>query len=221
MLKKILSYLFPITVHSEKSTVSKSIDVNWENGALVMDSKNTNYSYGNLQEFLKLGLKEIGFEKIKNMEHILVLGVAGASVVKTIINDIDYKGRITGVEIDANIITVANKYFNIHKIHQLEIVIDDAFEFVLKTKDQYDLIIIDLFQDTRIPSFVYENYFRDRVCFLLKNKGAILFNTILLDSKQNQLNETYITSFYKENFTIRTIPRVEKHNELILIERVD
>ena len=54
---------------------------------LVLDSKNTNYSYGSLQRILRLGLKNIGFDKIVPMDHILVLGVAGGSVIKTLVED--------------------------------------------------------------------------------------------------------------------------------------
>ncbi|WPR70678.1 fused MFS/spermidine synthase [Flavobacterium sp. NG2] len=219
MIKQILSYLIPIVLYKRKSKLSKSLEVLWNKGELVIDSENTNYSYGDLQRILKIGLLDIGFEKIVRMNHILVLGVAGGSVVKTLIEDIQFKGKITGVEIDPEIIKIANKYFNLKDISQLNIVIDDAFEFVLKTKDKYDLIIVDVFQDTQMPNFLYQNYFTDRICSLLNSKGYILFNTMLLDKKQNLLNETYISSFKKENFSIRAIPRVEKHNELIVIER--
>jgi spermidine synthase len=41
----------------------------------------------------------------------------------------------------------------LNEIQQLEIVIDDAFEFVLRTKEKYDLIVIDVFQDTKMPNF--------------------------------------------------------------------
>ena len=58
-------------------------------GKLILDSENTNYSYGNLQNILRLGLREIGFEKIKNMKEVLVLGVAGGSVVKTLVDEIN------------------------------------------------------------------------------------------------------------------------------------
>jgi hypothetical protein len=61
--------------------VSKSIEITWTNGELVLDSENTNYSYGSLQRILRLGLKSIGFDKIIKMNHVLILGVAG-SVVK-------------------------------------------------------------------------------------------------------------------------------------------
>ncbi|MES2239186.1 MAG: fused MFS/spermidine synthase [Bacteroidota bacterium] len=220
MLKRILSFFYPIKIHTQKSALSKSLEITWANGDLVLDSENTNYSYGSLQRILKLGLKNIGFAKIKQMESILVLGVAGGSVIKTLVDDIQFKGKITGVEIDAEIIDVANTYFKLNKIPKLEIIIDDAFEFVLKTKDKYDLIIVDIFQDTKMPNFLFESFFIDRICFLLKSKGFILFNTMLLNEAENLRNEKLITEFKKENFTIKSIPRVEKHNELIVIERL-
>ncbi|GEL11730.1 Spermine/spermidine synthase [Flavobacterium glycines] len=220
MLKRLLSYLYPIKIYSQKSDLSKSVEVTWANGDLVIDSLNTNYSYGSLQRILKLGLKNIGFAKIKKMESVLVLGVAGGSVIKTLIDDIGFSGKITGVEIDSEIVEIANRYFKLDKIPQLEIVIDDAFEFVLKTKDKYDLIIIDIFQDTKMPNFLFETFFIDRICFLLKSKGSILFNTMILNEADNLRNQKLISTFRKGNFLIKSIPRVEKHNELIVIEKL-
>jgi len=195
MIKKILSYFIPIKIHIAKSTISKSIEVTWANGELVMDSENTNYSYGSLQRILKLGLKTIGFNKIVEMDHILVLGVAGGSVIKTLVDEIKFNGKITGVEIDSDIIEIANKYFKLDEINQLQIIIDDAFEFVLKTKEKYDLIIIDVFQDTTMPNFLYERFFIDQICFLLQSKGVVLFNTMLLNEKHNYRNSKYISEF--------------------------
>lgn len=220
MLQKIFSYLIPIKIYQTKSLLSKSIEVTWANGELVLDSENTNYSYGSLQRVLRIGLKNIGFEKISAMENILVLGVAGGSVIKTLVDEIKYQGKITGVEIDSEIIKIANKYFNLDKIPQLDIIIEDAFEFVLKTKNKYDLIIIDLFQDIKMPNFLFETFFINRVCLLLRSRGFILFNTMILDETQNLRNKKYVSEFYKNNFRIRTIPRIEVHNELIVIEKL-
>jgi spermidine synthase len=220
MIEKILSYFIPIKIHTVKSEVSKAIEVTWTNGELVMDSENTNYSYGSLQRILRLGLKTIGFKKIVAMNHILVLGVAGGSVIKTLVDEIKFEGKITGVEIDPNIIKIANQYFNLDEIKQLDIIIDDAFEFVLKTKEKYDLIIIDVFQDTKMPNFLYETFFTDQVCFLLRSKGVVLFNTMLLNEKQNARNLKYITEFNNVDYNVKSIPRVERHNELIVIEKI-
>jgi len=220
MLKRLFSYFMPIIIYQKKSSVSKNIEVAWNNGQLVIDSKNTNYSYGSLQRVLRKGLKNIGFEKVKSMESILILGVAGGSVIKTIVDEIQYKGKITGVEIDGDIIQIANDHFQLNEVPNLNIIIDDAFEFVLKTKEMYDLIIIDIFQDTTMPNFLFEKFFMNRVGFLLNPHGYILFNTMILDDRQNHRNEKYLIEFNNKPFKVRKMPRIEHHNELIIIEKV-
>ncbi len=217
MFKKILSFLIPINIYKRKSSVSNSLEVTWANGELVLDSKNTNYSYGSLQRILRKGLKAIGFETINKMESILVLGVAGGSVIKTLVNEIKYKGKITGVEIDPEIIEIANTYFKLYKIPNLTIVIDDAFEFVLKTNETFDLIIIDIFQDTNMPNFLFEKFFIDRIGTLIKSGGYILFNTMLTKQSDNARNQKYRNEFDVSKFKTKAIPRVEQHNELIIV----
>ena len=220
MIQKYFSYLIPIKIFKKKSARSKMIEVTWANGELVLDSENTNYSYGSLQRILRYGLRNIGYKAILNMDHILLLGVAGGSVVKTLVDEIEYKGKITGVEIDSEMIQIANEYFNLNQIKQLEVIIDDAFEFVLKTKHQYNLIIIDVFEDTKMPNFLFERFFSERVCSLLKDQGFVLFNTMILDEAHNARNRKYIAEINSKLFSSKMLPRIEDHNELIIIEKV-
>ena len=220
MIQKIFSYIIPIKIFKKKSARSKTIEVTWANGELVLDSENTNYSYGSLQRILRYGLRNIGYEKINEMDHVLVLGVAGGSVIKTLVDEIEYKGKITGVEIDPDMIQIANQYFNLDQIKQLEIVIDDAFEFVLKTKNIYDLIIIDVFEDIKMPNFLFETFFTQRILLLLKDKGFVIFNTMILDEAHNVRNRKYISEINSKLFITKTLPRIEDHNELIIIEKV-
>ena len=219
MFKKLASFLIPINIYKRKSAVSTTLEVTWTNGELVLDSKNTNYSYGSLQRILRKGLKSIGFETIQKMESILVLGVAGGSVIKTLVNEIKYKGKITGVEIDSEIIEIANTYFKLNQIPNLTIIIDDAFEFVLKTNETFDLIIIDIFQDTNMPNFLFEKFFIDRIGSFLKPSGYILFNTMLTKESDTTRNQKYISEFDASKFITKAIPRAEQHNELIIVEK--
>ena len=218
MLKKLLSYFIPVTIFKQKSTISQSLEVTWTDGKLVLDSKNTNYSYGSLQRILRKGLKIIGFERINAMENILVLGVAGGSVIRTLVDEINFKGQITGVEIDAAIIEIANTYFHLNEIPNLDIIIDDAFEFVWKTKDQYDLIIIDIFQDTKMPDFLFETDFVNRIRFLLNSKGFVLFNTMLLNGPQKQINLEFVKHFDTQKYIVKKFNKMGETNELILVE---
>lgn len=219
MFQKLFSYLVPINIYKKKSDLSHSLEVTWNNGALVLDSKNTNYSYGSLQRILRKGLKYIGYERIKKFDSVLILGVAGGSVIKTLVEEINYKGKIIGIEIDRNIISIANKYFELDKIPNLEIIIEDAFEFVLRTKETYDLIIIDIFQDTTMPNFLFQDFFINHINKLLKVNGFILFNTMVLSEKDNERNTEYKSKF-NENYSLRLYPKVEVHNELFTIKKL-
>lgn len=219
MIRKLFSYFIPIKIHQKNSAVSKSLEVTWNNGELVLDSKSTNYSYGSLQRILRKGLKYIGFERIRNFENILVLGVAGGSVIKTLVDEIKFKGKITGVEIDSAVIDIANSYFELDKIPNLEIVIDDAFEYVLKTKLKYDLIIIDIFEDTTMPNFLFQDFFIQRINFLLNLNGFILFNTMVINTNDENRNQIYKSKFGGD-YSLRLYPKVEIHNELFTIKKL-
>ena len=219
MIKRLLSYILPVKIYQKKSEFSKNLEVTWNNGYLVLDSENTNYSFGSLQRVLKKGLKYIGYERINTFENILILGVAGGSVIETIKNDIKFKGKITGVEIDATAIEIANKYFGLNNYKNVEIIIEDAFEFVLKTKEKYDLIVIDIFQDTTMPNFLFEDFFINRINFLLKVNGFILFNTMVLDYQDRRRNATYKSKF-DSNYSVRLYPKIEVHNELFTIKKL-
>ena len=219
MIAKFFSYFLPINVIKRKSSISNSLEVTWNNGELVLDSKNTNYSYGSLQRILKKGLKYIGYDRIRKFESVLVLGVAGGSVIKTLVDEVKFKGKITGVELDPEIVEIANTYFKLNEIKNLELVVQDAFEFVLKTKEHYDLIIIDVFQDTTMPNFLFEDYFINRINFLLKVNGFILFNTMVINENNRVRNVDYKKKF-GGNYSLRMYPKVEVHNELFTIKKL-
>lgn len=219
MLKKFLSYFVPVNIVKKQSDISHNLEITYNNGQLVLDSKNTNYSYGSLQRILRKGLKYIGFERIKGFKNILILGVAGGSVIKTIVDEIGYNGAITGVEIDPKVIDIANTYFGLDKIKNLEIVICDAFEFVLKSKNKYDLIVIDIFKDTVMPNFLFEDFFINHVNAMLNVNGFILFNTMTLTNEHKERNLAYRAHF-NDAFSVRMYPKVEDHNELYTIKKL-
>lgn len=219
IFKQALSFFIPVNIHKQKSAISKNLEVTWNNGQLVLDSLNTNYSYGSLQRILRKGLHVIGFDAVRENNHILVLGVAAGSVIKTLTDEVGYKNKITGVEIDEQVVEIANSYFHLNRIENLEIIVDDAFEFVLKTKIQYDLIIIDIFCDVTMPNFLFENFFTNRLSEILIDNGKILFNTMILNAEDDLRNKKYLSGICTSLFDVRTIPRVENHNELILLTK--
>ncbi len=217
MFKKILSYFYPITIYKETSTISKSIEVTLYNGKMLLNTKNTNYSYGSLQAILKKGLLDIGAAEISNMESILILGVAGGSVVQTLVSDFSFSKSITGVELDEEIIDVANSYFNLDKISNFKCIIADAEQFVQSDANHYDLIVIDIFKDTDMPEFLFEESFITNCKKLLNKNGYILFNTMNLNKN---VIENYLSHFEPHNFTQKVLKNVERYNDVIIIKRI-
>ena len=220
MFKKILSYFYPITVYNKSSNISKSLEVTLYNGKTLLNTKNTNYSYGSLQSVLKKGLKTISKSEISKMDSILVLGVAGGSVIKTLSIDFEFTKSIVGVELDAEIIEIANTYFDLDKISNFKCIIADAEQFVSTCEEKYDLIIIDIFQDTEMPEFLFEVDFINNIKQLLQKNSYILFNLMILDSTKKDKMDTFLKYFEEENYSKKTLKNVERYNDLIIIKRL-
>lgn len=219
MLKKWLSYLVPITIYEKKSSISTNLEVTWNNGKLVIDSKNTNYSYGSLEKVLRKGLNLIGKETILKMDSILVLGVAGGSVVKTLTDEFQFKGKIIGVELDEEITLIANKYFKLNEITNYTPIAADAKLFVQDSKQQFDLIIIDIFQDATMPNFLFEEEFINNIQKMLNKYGFILFNTMNLDKESINKNKLFIAHFENQHYKVSEFKNIEVYNELILVTK--
>lgn len=220
MWKKLLSYLYPITLYKETSVFSETLEITLYNGKYLLNTKNTNYSYGSLQVVLKKGLLEIGKEEISNMNHILILGVAGGSVVQTLVNYFNFSNEITGVEIDPNVIALANKYFHLDKISNFNCVITDAKKFVATTSEKYDLIIVDIFNDKNMPGFLFEESFINHTKQILNVNGFILFNIMDLKIHKRVISENYFNYFDDSTYSKKVIKNVERFNDLIIIKRL-
>ena len=220
MFKKILSYFYPITIYNKSSKISQSLEVTLYNGKTLLNTKNTNYSYGSLQTVLKKALTTIGKSEISKMDYILVLGVAGGSVVQTLVTDFEFTKNIIGIELDTEIIEIANSYFNLDKIRNFKCIIANAEEFVKTDKNTYNLIIIDIFKDTEMPEFLFQENFITNIKERLHNRSYIIFNIMLLDvSKKNKIN-TFLQHFDDENYTKKILKNVERYNDLIIIKRL-
>lgn len=125
-MKRLISYIWPITKYVD-SAINGIFEITWIDGKKVLDGKNTNYSYGSLQRVLNYGLSKVD---INAVSEILLLGLGGGSVIQTLREKFDYKGKITAIEIDDVVIKIAEKEFNISNGNGLEVISSDAFSYV-------------------------------------------------------------------------------------------
>ena len=172
-LNYFLSYFTTIR-KSFRSEFSGDLEVVYYKGHKELNSKNANYSYGALQETLQFAIEQTDLSQINN---VLLLGLGGGSVIQAL-RKLNFNGPIDAIEIDSKIIDIAKNEFGLNSENNLAIYCDDAFHFVENCESSYDLIIIDLFIDTKVPVIFMKPIFWEYVISLLRQRSWIIFNTM-------------------------------------------
>ena len=185
---RLLSFFYPIT-RKIKSDYNGTLEITWYNGKKQLNTKNANYSYGSLQKILKTGLEKIVLDQCKK---VLLLGMGGGSVIKTLRDDFDYHHTITAIDIDPVIISIAKEEFNIIEDQKLEILCTDALKFMQQNDNEFDLIIVDLFVDTEIPDSLYNHSFWQHIIKVKAVKeifySMLLYIILMIKNLQVLLN---------------------------------
>lgn len=146
-------------------------------------------------------VREIWSKALKNKasknKSWLVLGVAGGTVIKMISQKFS-SSRIVSVDIDPVIVDVGRKYFGLGDIPNSQVIITDAKDYLQKTKDKFDYILVDLFGVEGPPPFVYTENFLKR----LKVVGEKVFINHLYNTPENiQLTHQLLESFQALGFS--------------------
>ena len=71
-----------------------------------------------------------------------------------------------------------------------------------------------------MPNFLFETFFSNRLAEITAKGSVILFNTMTLNQKDNIRNEAFRKSLDPKHYAVRALPRLESHNEVMLLERV-
>src|SRR5690554_2303181 len=210
-MTRLLSYIYPITKKIE-SDINGTLELTWYNGRKYLNSKNANYSYGSLQRILKFGLDKVDLTKVNS---VLLLGLGGGSVIETLRKDFNYLELITAIEIDPVIIRIAKEEFQLDTIKNVEIICEDALNYVEKSQEKFDLIIIDLFIDTQVPEQFLKLHFWKRLLSLKSTNGILLFNASLETIMGSKL-KTIIQFLKSHVYSLEIYEKVNKTNTIIL-----
>ncbi len=208
--------MFPISIKRIPSKTHGMLEINLQNGKLVLDTESSNYSYGSLQEILHRGLKEIGFGS--NQKNVLVLGMGAGSIVATIREKFKSNAFIELVEIDPLIIEIARTTFHLDTFENTSIIEADALLYMEKRQRTFDLIIVDLFIKDKVPvAFIQANFLKQMGEGLNPN-GQIIFNTMRKTMPINERLEIE-EGLKLAGLDVRLLERVCGSNNLILARK--
>ena len=214
-IKKILSYLWPQTT-KVASDYNGELEVTLYNGRKMLDSKNANYSFGSLQLILETGLSQVNFQ---NVNSVLLLGLGGGSVITSLRNKFNYSQLIHAVELDAKVIEIAKKEFSITTSGNLKIENADAFDFVSNCTNKFDLVIVDIFIDNKVPTAFYAINFCEQLLKLMSSKSILIFNLGLGDI--NKIEKNTVVDYFKtkEKFKVDLHEKVTGTNTLLIAHK--
>lgn len=107
----------------------------------------------------------------------LVLGLGGGSVVKRMWRDYPWM-HLDVVEIDAEVVEIARHFFALPDHDRINVVVADGRDFVRATTATYDIIVIDAFDDDRMPRPLVTEEFMREMRDVLSPQGVIAYNFI-------------------------------------------
>ncbi len=205
-LQRLLSYVFPITLLKRK-TKFQEIYVQLVEGKIQLNTNKANYSFGENHEAWEKILKIV-----KPSDNILILGFGGGTIA-TLLSNYNIK-KITGIEIDAELLEIYNKYFSI-KDENIKIITADAFKFVKDDNNYYDFILIDLFFEIYLPEELITENFLNNLMSLLRKGGKIVVNTLILDKKSRKQNYEFRKLLSEINLSWESY-YIDKHEFFVL-----
>jgi len=176
VLTNLLSYIFPQKIEEVESVVNGKIIVELYRGSYRISVDGYWQSGRYVANLLGKVIKKAN-NYGEDINNILILGLGGGSVVEEV-NKLIPDAKITGVDMDPEMIRLGIKFLNLSKAINLKIIIDDAAHFVenIKSKEIFDMIVSDVFVACDVPDSVSSTQFLENISNLLTAEGVYIVN---------------------------------------------
>jgi len=140
-------------------------------------------------------------------ERVLLVGLGGGAMVHFLKHH-DANVKIDVVEIDPAIVKIADKFFGVRGGGNVNIITQDAFEFLKKTEDRYDVVYMDAFlkpsADTDasgVPLHLKTIQFYKDIQKKLTAEGMVLYNVHPTEKSQDDIKN--IRTAFPQTYVFR------------------
>jgi spermidine synthase len=194
--KRWLSYLKEIHLETVTSNQGSELSVVLSEGRLALMADNAIYSYDDLYINFTVTLQKIDRDWSTN-DRVLILGTGLGSIIHIFEKEMGVNPQFTAVEYDETVIYLASKYSFPRFKSPIDIHLADAYQFLLSTKTQYDLICMDVFIDDRVPNHFESISFSQLLKDKLSPTGICLYNRLYQYTRDIKVTD----QFEKDNFS--------------------
>lgn len=199
LLKKLLSYVTEIHLESAPSDINPHLYVSLNKGRYQLSTANAVYSYGDLYDNFSKTFGQLAPQLTDKM-NVLILGFGLGSIPYMLENTFGKRMYYTAVEIDENVIYLADKYVLDELEAPIQLICADAFAFVMQCQEQFDLICMDVFLDDVVPPKFTGKQFLEALKDLLEPDGRLLFNRLALSNEDLERTGRFFEQEFKPVF---------------------
>ncbi len=170
------------------SKLGSTIEVRQSWGAKSLYINGCPQSQGAYRRDWKTILSKAGVDQLPKLGSALVLGLGGGDLAK-ILEKRWPNWFITFVELESEVVLVAEKYFGVGNTVGRKIVVADAEKYMTKNITKYNLVIVDLYSGDDVPKFVAGDKFLRQVALALTPHGKAIFNYASHSFRENDFAE--------------------------------
>ena len=107
----------------------------------------------------------------------LLIGLGGGSVAKRMWRDYP-EMRLDAVELDPDVVDVAQRFFALPEDERIGVYVDDGRRFLETCPDTYDVVMVDAFDEDRVPRQLTTEEFLRTARDRLAPDGVVAYNFI-------------------------------------------
>ena len=210
--KRWWSYLFELHVESAPSALNPHLYVSLQDGRYQLCTANAVYSFADKYDNYTLALRRVRPELLHG--DVLVLGYGLGSVPHLLEKFHPANYRFTGVELDENVLYLADRY-GPPLSSPVDLLLADAYAFVLQDYRQYRLIAMDVFMDDVIPAQFQAVDFLEALRERLVPNGVLLYNCLALKASDQKATLAFFNGAFREVFPESTYLDVDGNYMLV------
>lgn len=198
--KRWLSYIKEVHIETTESEHNPYLHIVLRNGQYQLCTAHAIYSYGDLYDNFSKAFEQIDLEGL-NIQNVLILGFGLGSIPLMLEKKFHKNYHYTAVEIDPEVLRLANKYILPDIKSGIDFQILDAQTFATFSTEQFDMICMDVFLDDTVPTELEQDDFLNDLKRMLTSNGILLFNKLAYQNKDKKEAETFFQNHFKRVYT--------------------
>jgi ubiquinone/menaquinone biosynthesis C-methylase UbiE len=198
--RRLLSYIIDIPIETAESGYNPYLNVIMKRGQYQLLTENAIYSYGERYDNFSKAFKRIDLDRL-NISNVLILGFGLGSIPLMLETLFHKKYHYTAVEIDPEVLKLANKYTVCNLASSIEFHLSDAYTYASFSEEKFDMICMDVFLDDIVPTELEQEDFLLALKKMLMPNGILLFNKLAHFRKDKNAADAFFQHHFKLIFT--------------------